>query len=257
MVVTVFAALGCGFAGQGAPVRPLPVLTFNIHHAAGPDGVVDVDRVAAEIAASGAEVVGLQEVDRHFGERSGFADQSAQLASLLGMQVVFGPNVVLDPLTPGAPPRQYGNAILSRLPILSWSHTLLPKGTAQEEQRGLLEAVVDVRGSAVRVMSTHLAAGSAASRLLQALVVARHVERSAEPVLLLGDLNGTPDAPGVVALTALLTDSHVRGGGFTYPARAPSARIDFVLADARFSRSEVRSTEASDHRPLLAAVLIG
>jgi endonuclease/exonuclease/phosphatase family metal-dependent hydrolase len=252
VVVTVLATLG-GPPGQGAPDHALSALTFNIHHAAGPDGVVDVDRVAAEIAASGAEVVGLQEVDRRWGERTGFADQPAQLADRLGMQVVFAPNDVVD----GPVPRQYGTAILTRLPIRSSSHTLLPKGGEREEQRGLLEAVVDVRGVAVRVMSVHLESGSAASRLLQARVVARHVERSAEPVLLLGDLNGTPDSPEVTALTALLADSHAGGDGYTHPAQAPTERIDFVLADGRFVHSEVRPTAASDHRPLFAAVVIG
>lgn len=121
----------------------------------------------------------------------------------------------------------------------------------------MLEAVVDVRGVAVRVMSVHLESGSAASRLLQARVVARHVARSAEPVLLLGDLNAAPDSPEVRTLTALLADSHTEGDGFTHPAPAPTERIDFVLADGRFVHSEVRPTAASDHRPLLAAVVIG
>lgn len=252
VIVAVLAVLGAS-PGRGVPDRALSALTFNIHHAAGPDGVVDVDRVAAEIAASGAEIVGLQELDRHWGGRTDFADQPAQLADRLGMQVVFAPNDVVD----GPVPRQYGTAVLTRLPIRSSSHTLLPRGGDGEEQRGLLEVVVDVRGVAVRVMAVHLESGSATSRLLQARVVARHVERSAEPVLLLGDLNATPDSPEVTTLTALLADSHVGGGGFTHPAQAPTDRIDFVLADGRFLRSEVRTTAASDHRPLFVDVVIG
>ena len=48
-----------------APVsRTLTVLTFNIHHAEGTDGKVDVARIAKLIEDSDADVVGLQEVDR-------------------------------------------------------------------------------------------------------------------------------------------------------------------------------------------------
>ena len=91
------------------------------------------------------------------------------------MHVVFGANLDLDPPSPDAPRRQYGTAILSRYPIVQWRNTLLPKGDPAEEQRGLLEAVVVVRGRPLRVMTTHFQHDSAASRLLQASAVASSV----------------------------------------------------------------------------------
>ena len=48
----------------------LTLLSYNIHNGVGLDGVLDLDRIADVIAASGADVVGLQEVDRHRRERS-------------------------------------------------------------------------------------------------------------------------------------------------------------------------------------------
>src|SRR5687768_38666 len=86
VVATVLAAtLACSFGAGAAsaapaapvadnPARLLPVMTFNIHHGVGLDGRLDLARVAAVIRASGAEVIALQEVDRHYGERSAFAD---------------------------------------------------------------------------------------------------------------------------------------------------------------------------------------
>jgi endonuclease/exonuclease/phosphatase family metal-dependent hydrolase len=47
------------------------VMSFNIHHGQGTDGVLDLERIARVIRASGADIVGLQEVDRHFGGRGG------------------------------------------------------------------------------------------------------------------------------------------------------------------------------------------
>jgi endonuclease/exonuclease/phosphatase family metal-dependent hydrolase len=258
LLLVVFAILGTvGPVGPAAAQdRPLVVLSFNIHHAAGLDGVVDLDRLAAEIRRTGADVVGLQEVDRHYGERSGWADQPAELASRLGMHVVYGANVDLEPPAAGAPRRQYGTAILSRHPIVEWHNTLLPKGDPAEEQRGLLAAVLDVRGVRVRAVTTHLQHDDADSRIAQAAVVAAAVRASREPVVLTGDLNATADKPEVEALTAVLRDSHHCGNGFTYPAEAPAVRIDYVLADGRASDNRVLATESSDHRAVLAALVV-
>lgn len=256
-IVTVLTSLIVEPVERAGSIRALSVLTFNVHHGAGMDGVVDLDGLAAEIAVSGADVVGLQEVDRHYGDRTGFVDQPAELAARLDMQVAFAPNYVLEPLTSGAPPREHGVVLLSRFPILSSAQTLLPKAVPEEEQRGLLEAVIDVDGVAVRVLTTHLEPGVTAARLLQAQAVAAVVERSVEPVVLTGDLNATPDAPEITTLTTLLADSHVGPAGFTYPVEAPAVRIDYVLADGRFERSEVLSTASSDHVPVLARVLLG
>jgi endonuclease/exonuclease/phosphatase family metal-dependent hydrolase len=134
---------------------------------------------------------------------------------------------------------------------------LLPKGNPDEEQRGLLEAVIDVDGQQVRAMTTHLQHDNADSRLLQARAVADAVRAAAEPVVLTGDLNAPPTEPEITTLTALLADSHAAAGhgdGFTHPAQAPTARIDYVLSDGRPIHSEVLPTQASDHRPVLAKI---
>lgn len=256
VLLLVLASLFAAAPTTAATARPLTVLSFNIHHAAGPDGVFDLDRLAAEIRRTRADVVGLQEVDRHYGERSGWTDEPAELASRLGMHVVYGANLDLEPPAPGLPRRQYGTAILSRYPILDRQNTLLPKGRPAEEQRGLLEAVVDVHGVRVRTMTTHLQHDDAGSRLLQARVVADAVRASAEPVVLTGDLNAVPTAPEVTELTALLADSHRRGDGFTYPVETPAVRIDYVLTDGLPVRSTVLPTAASDHRPVLATLVV-
>lgn len=259
-LIVILLVLGFAVPASAVGGRPMTVLSFNIHHAAGPDGVFDLSRLAAEIRASRADVVGLQEVDRHYGERSEWTDEPAELASRLGMHVVFGANLDLEPPAPGQPRRQYGTAVLSRYPIVSWRNTLLPKGNPAEEQRGLLEAVLDVRGHSVRVMSTHLQHDSAATRLLQAEAVASAVSSDPGPVVLTGDLNAAPDQPEITTLTALMTDTFAKtghGDGYTHPVESPMHRIDYVLTqDVRPVRSEVLPTESSDHLPVLTKVLL-
>src|SRR3954452_4417718 len=161
-------------------------MTFNIHHGAGTDGRLDLNRTADVIRAAGADVVGLQEVDRHFGARSAFVDQATWLAEDLSMDVVFGANLDLDPIVAGQPRRQYGTAILSAHPILDWENTHLPRFD-DHEQRGLLRARISVEGVEIQAYDTHLQHDDAAERLVQAEEIVGLIGEPDEPVILLGD----------------------------------------------------------------------
>ncbi|HLM28866.1 MAG TPA: endonuclease/exonuclease/phosphatase family protein [Acidimicrobiales bacterium] len=242
-------------ARPAVAVRPLRAATFNIHHGAGLDGIVDLERIARVVEQTDAEVVGLQEVDRHWSERSTFVDQATWLAERLDMYLVFGANLDLDPLTPGAPRRQYGTAILSAHRIRSSTNTLLPR-PASGEQRGLLEGQIKVRGVPVRVFNTHLQHDSQVERLAQVDRIRQVLATASESVVLLGDLNATPETPEIAGLTDLLVDAWVTAGvgdGFTYDAATPHARIDYVLSsDGVVARSAaVVTTDASDHLPVV------
>lgn len=125
--------------------RVVDVMTFNIHHAQGTDGVLDLQRIADVIEASGADVVGLQEVDRHYSARSGWVDQPAALAQLLGWHSAYGANLDSPPPAGQTERSQYGTAVLSRYPIVASENTHLHNADGKE-QRGLLHAAIDVRG---------------------------------------------------------------------------------------------------------------
>lgn len=261
----------------------LRVASFNIHHGVGLDGVLDLDRTAALIGATAAEVVGLQEVDRHLSVRSGWVDQARALAERLGMHVAFGANIDLDPderRGPDSPRRHYGNAVLSAHPIVSWRNIPLP-GRDGAEPRGLLTARLAVDGAALVVGCTHLQNRSAAERVAQA---ARAVDVLVPPTpptpstpptppagatgdaaatVLLGDMNAGPDSAAVRALTATFTDAWAVAGtpgsaGLTFDAATPHARIDYVLTSGpiRPRAAWVVPTDASDHRPVVADLSI-
>src|ERR671938_329873 len=97
-------------------------MTYNIHAGHG-----DIDRTAATIRALSPDVVGLEEVDVHWGDRSGFADQAARLAQSLGMAVRFAPIYELPSDSDGAPKREFGVALLSRYPIVAWHNDTLTR----------------------------------------------------------------------------------------------------------------------------------
>lgn len=249
------------------------VLTFNIRHGAGLDGVHDLERVARVIEGTGADVVALQEIDRHISPRSDHLDQAGWLAQRLGLHLAFGPVVDRGPFDgpPGDPRpadlagqparRQYGIALLARTPLREPRNLLLarPKGG---EQRGLLGAVVDAGGTAVRVFCTHLQHRSRTERLAQAEQIAVAVAARDGPVVVMGDLNARPGEPEIAPLTTALDDAWAQvgeGDGFTFDAATPHARLDYVLTSggAVARRAAVLQTDASDHLPLVVDLAIG
>ncbi|MBI0295824.1 endonuclease/exonuclease/phosphatase family protein [Streptomyces sp. PRKS01-29] len=255
------AAGTSGVAAAATGRRPLRVATFNIHHGASPADVLDLDRVARVIQAMRVDVVGLQEVDR-FWKRSGFIDQPAWLGERLGMHHAFGANLDLDPEEPGRPRRQYGTAVLSRPPIRSWTNTPLPL-VPGHEQRGLLQAELDVHGTRVDFAVTHLQHDDSQERERQSARIVELLGSSPERTILVGDLNATFETPEIRTLTDVLDDVWPRAGagdGFTYDSVNPHARIDFVLPsrDLRPLTAQVCTAdpEASDHLPVVTDLLL-
>lgn len=141
------------------------IVSWNIQNGKGCDGVTDLARIARVVRSMGeADVACFQEVARFDPAYDGGADQVAGLAAHFpGYQPVFGPTLVR-----GA--RQYGNLLLSRLPVVQVFNHLLPhpaEGGIKHMQRQAIEAVVDTRSGPLRVMTTHLEAYSAAHRAAQ------------------------------------------------------------------------------------------
>ncbi|MEU4287108.1 endonuclease/exonuclease/phosphatase family protein [Kribbella sp. NPDC026596] len=241
----------------GRPARPLTVMTYNIHHGAGIDGALDLERIAVLIETSGADVIGLQEVDRHWHVRSNWIDQPAWFAQRLKMHYAYAANLDLPPVNPGEPRRQYGTAILSKYPIKDFANTLLPKYPTGE-QRGLAVASIKVRGADLRFANTHLTSNNNAERLEQAQKVVELLGTSKVSTLLVGDLNAEATAPEIKTLTAVLNDTWTEvgaGPGNTIEAGNPTKRIDFQLHSPglRPTSATVPVTPASDHLPVVAA----
>ncbi|MFJ8149926.1 endonuclease/exonuclease/phosphatase family protein [Streptomyces sp. NPDC096048] len=254
-------------AGQGTSV-PLRIATYNIHAGTGSDGVFDLDRQAAALRALDADVIGLQEVDVHWGARSQGLDMAEELGRRLGMRVSFAPIYSLDPVEAGGPRREYGVAVLSRFPIRSAANHEITRLSTQDENPvpapapGFGEVTLKVRGVPVQVFVTHLDYRSdPAVRVAQVADTRRIMarERAALPgarQVLLGDFNAEPAAPELASLWRELRDAGPGTGG-TYPAAAPVKRIDYVTVGkgVRVRGASVPAEAvASDHRPVVAEV---
>ncbi|WP_103530329.1 endonuclease/exonuclease/phosphatase family protein [Streptomyces sp. SM11] len=252
-------------SGGGLPLR---VATYNIHAGAGLDGAFDLDRQTAELQLLEADVIGLQEVDRHWGDRSGWRDLAGELARRLRMHVSFAPIYSLDPAEPGGPRAEYGVAVLSRHRILSADNHEITRLSTQDPNPvpapapGFGEVVVRVRGLPVHVYVTHLDYRlDPAVRVAQVADTRRIMAEDRGPQILLGDFNAEPAAPELAPLWRELADADP--GAPTFPARDPVKRIDFVAVsdDGPHGGIEVRKawvpeSTASDHRPVVADLLV-
>ncbi|MER5185675.1 endonuclease/exonuclease/phosphatase family protein [Streptomyces sp. NPDC002896] len=251
--------------GGGSREVPLRVVSYNIHAGAGMDNVFDLDRQEAALRALDADVIGLQEVDVHWGARSGWRDLAGELAERLGMYVYFAPIYSLDPPAEGAPRREYGVAVLSRYPIGGAENHEITRLSTQDPNPvpvpapGFPEVVLRVKGVPVHVYVTHLdyrpdpsvrAAQVADTRRIMAEDCDGH-DRCPRQVLL-GDLNAEPSAPELAPLWEDLTDS--APAGLSFPAQNPVKRIDYVAVGdgIRVRDGAVAETLASDHRPVIA-----
>lgn len=161
----------------------MKLLSFNIQYGFGADGVYDLARAARVI--DGADIVALQEVERHW-SRTGHDDQPALLQALLPQYyAVYGPAFDMDASgRDGARVinrrRQFGTMILSRWPIL-WSRLhLLPMRRMIDPlntQNPALEAMIDTPMGPLRVFSIHLAHVGVQERLEQIDMLLAHHAR--------------------------------------------------------------------------------
>ncbi|WP_432149347.1 endonuclease/exonuclease/phosphatase family protein [Streptomyces sp. bgisy029] len=250
-------------AAAGSRAVPLRVATYNIHAGAGLDNVFDLDRQTAELRSLRADVIGLQEADRHWGPRSEWRDLAGELAERLGMYVFFAPIYSLDPAEPGGPRAEYGVAVLSRYRIVSAENHEITRLSTQDPNPvpapapGFGEAVVRVKGRPVHVYVTHLDfRPDPAVRTAQVADTRRIMaEDRGRTRILLGDFNAEPGAPELAPLWKELTDADP--GAPTFPAKDPVKRIDYVAVSketARVRRAWVPESGAgaSDHRAVVA-----
>ncbi|MGQ0548408.1 MAG: endonuclease/exonuclease/phosphatase family protein [Armatimonadota bacterium] len=227
-------------SGSGWPVR---VVSYNVHQGFAASGAQDLEAIARTIEAVSPDVVALQEVSRGW-IINGSTEMLTWLAGRLGMRYVWGP----------AADAVWGNAILSRRPVLASGTAELPRGGAPM-RRGMVWAEIDLgSGGRLLVIATHFhhVEADAHIRRPQAEAVVNLWAKRARTIVL-GDLNATPDAREIAVLRdAGLRDAFALAGsgdGFTYSSTRPERRIDYIWVSPDLNASDFRVLlgQASDH----------
>ena len=220
------------------------VMTYNIRGTRGMDDQRSAERIAEVVLEQNADIVCLQEVHQRL-PQSRFADQPGQFEKFLGLPVVFQANLRLGI-------GGYGLAVVSRYPVGTVQNHLLP---SVREQRGILEVRLDTPAGPLVIFCTHFGL-SADERVKQSANLAELILAASYPVIVCGDFNESPDAPGIQNLLARtgLSDADAALNRWTYPVNALEARIDYIFHSPSLACQSlsVIETEASDHLPLVA-----
>ena len=230
----------------------LRILSYNIHHAEGVDGKLDIPRIAQVILSVDPDLVALQEVDKNT-IRTGKVNQDIELSRLTKMNCVFGSNITFQ----GG---QYGNAILSKFPIIKNKNFLLPN-VDSGEQRGLLQSQIQISNKEnVLFFSTHLDhRRSDTERLASAKAINQIISLdNKSPAILAGDFNDVPDSPTLKELGKvwLRTNKKILR---TIPASKPSRQIDYIFVQPKerwkIIESQILDDDiASDHRAIFSII---
>lgn len=238
----------------------MKLLTYNIHGWRTTDGRPNLVAIGELLEASQADMIGLNEV---FYPRivDGSADPALEaLAKRLGMHFVFGP-CLRWPAQDNMPADAYGNALLSRWPIIAnAAHHLTPKEEdkqnvlADKEQRGLLEArILLPSGDTFTIYVTHLDHTDEEARLVQLRTARTWLSRDRNrPHVIMGDFNALSlwdYADRQPALAAVA--SHPKGQNLTSGEPGPRViaqleKMGYIDCYAKFGTPGQRSFLPSD-----------
>jgi endonuclease/exonuclease/phosphatase family metal-dependent hydrolase len=232
----------------------LTVAVFNLHWGVDMRGQ-PFDPMATCLALD-ADVLVLPEAWRPHGRRA-FVDVLAERtgAELHDVAFMSDRNPArprhLEP--PPGPAGTCGLAVLSRLPVRSFTAVPLPKAPGDVvERRHAIVAEVDVAGRAVAVGGIH-ASHRLWGSLPQLQALDRELRARGLPSAIAGDCNmwGPP-------IASVLRDRTRAVRGRTWPAGRPHSQIDHIWIDAGLVVLDgaVFPATRSDHRPVRARLRV-
>ncbi|MCT2559595.1 endonuclease/exonuclease/phosphatase family protein [Tsuneonella sp. YG55] len=204
----------------------LRVATFNIWHDA-ENWAARLPLIVQALRESEADVIGLQENLED--SAKALPNQAATIATMLG-----GYSVHFAASEPPGSAKRYGNAILSRLPVVEEAARVLEPVS---DHRTALRTRVLLQGRPIDVVVTHLAwqADAGPVRAQQVADLLAWLPRDGTPLVIMGDFNAPLTAPELSLLGPPRFASALAPGATSTTlnsARGHSQRvIDHVFAE--------------------------
>lgn len=250
-VVGATPLAACVTRRTAPPRRALRVATFNIWHDMS-DWPARQTLLVDALRGVDADVIALQEVLEDAAK--GLPNQAETLARLLG-----GYSVHYTSTDPPGSPRRYGNAILTRLPVITEaSRKLEPLNDYRTALRVRLRAF----GQPIDIVNTHLAWQDDAGpvRMRQVADLLSWLPAPGVPLIVMGDFNAPLTDAGLALMTAprFATALPMGAAATTLnPAKGHPPRVidhifvertGFTISDARIIGDRpINGVHASDH----------
>jgi endonuclease/exonuclease/phosphatase family metal-dependent hydrolase len=255
MLLLLLIPLGQGITWQ-QPQTTTPggdtirVMTYNLHNGADPKGHLGLEAIAQIIEREDPDVVGLQEVSRGW-VVNGSVDMLTWLSQRLDMVPVFGP----------AADAQWGNAVLTRLPVEAYENIPLPTEDLLLKRAFMALSLDRGAEQPLTFINTHYHHKSDGGAIREEQSQAILDYWNGAPITaVMGDLNaehgdreidlyGEAEFGDVLDLTGVVP-------GYTNPVPDPYRRIDyvFITPDLEASAGVVPTDEASDHLPIAVTI---
>ncbi len=258
-ILLCFVIISAGIFAQ-SKLDTLVVLTYNIHHGEGIDSTVNLQRFADLLKKYHVDIAAFQEVDKGV-ERTNGIDIMREISALTEMDYYFDKNISYQ----GG---EYGNAIITKLPVLEKSN-LHYKMIREGEQRGLLRVVTKFNDFQFAFADTHIDfRGDDSERVLNVGEIKNTAKKySSMPLIVCGDFNDTPNSRTHNLMKEDFIDvweAVGNGEGLSYSTEKPKKRIDYIFlknpdnGEISFKpvSIEVLHSDASDHLPVLAKFLL-
>lgn len=159
------------------------IITLNIAHGRGLDGVINIDRQAELIKTYNPDIVFLQEIDMYT-KRAGERNQIREFSKKIYLPYCsMESNITLED-------GYYGDGIISRFPISFSVNYLMPLTDLKHEQRGILCNRISLGTAKINLFSVHLSTYED-ERILACKELERIISKidSDEIVIVGGDFN--------------------------------------------------------------------
>ncbi|MBO4731077.1 MAG: endonuclease/exonuclease/phosphatase family protein [Bacteroidaceae bacterium] len=226
----------------------ITVMSYNIQHCAGSDGVLNVQRTADAIKLQNPTIVALQEVDRHFSDRSNNEDQVQLLSEATGMYGRFGTADI-----------NCGNAVLSKEKPLS------TKVIPINDRNMLVTEMQDYVFACIHVGLTIQARKDALAAIRNE---AKTWESVGKPFIVAGDFNDDGTEGEMQGVWGLLCDSLAKDFTFHSDRTTPTYYTGGYVIDHIISYNAIGGVKnlgyqviddkvTSDHLPIVARLRVG
>ncbi|MGN6779812.1 endonuclease/exonuclease/phosphatase family protein [Rhizobium sp.] len=234
------------------PDRPEGTLiaSYNVHKCVGADRRFDPERTSRVIHEIDADVIGLQEADTRFGERTGILDLR-RLERETGLIPVPIAGVTKAH-------GWHGNVVLFKQGTVRDVHQINLPGL---EPRGALIAELELaHGGSLRIIAAHLGLLHRSRAQQTRLIVDLMNDGSETPTILLGDLNEWRLGDRSSLNTIQNAFGPLPPAVPSFPSTLPLLALDRIMANRRgmISAVEVHDSPlarvASDHLPIKAVV---
>jgi endonuclease/exonuclease/phosphatase family metal-dependent hydrolase len=240
---------------QDRAPHSVKIVTYNIRYAGGETLAELGDLLAGDPELGGAQLIGLQEVDRAK-KRTGYVNTARVLAERLGMYYAWAG----QPWRGDEQEEDTGVALLSAFPLCDVERVELPHVGPHGRRRVALGATAVIGDAAIRVYVVHAERRIGTQEHLdqyRAVVDALAAHRDPGPAVGLGDLNShrfvreTEDFFSSAGFSSAVASSEP-----TFEVVIATYRLDWILLRGLVAGrgGVVRHARLSDHWPMWTTV---